>query len=436
MEILSADWVLPVEGPPIPGGAVAIEGGRISAVGSAAELGEGTSYPDAVIVPGFVNAHTHLEYAVYGGFGDGLSEFSAWIALHVERKARLGWDEFVAIARLGAAESLASGVTTIGDCSYSGAAAVAADELGLRATTYLEVFGADAEAVLSQFDAKRGRIEQHLSDRVRLGISPHAPYSVSLDGYRACAELGLPLATHLSESRAELQYLVDGRGEWAGYDFLVPFPGATGPRLLAECGLLSARVLAAHCVHVDADEVALLAANGVGVAHCPRSNALLGCGVAPLAELRAAGTHVGLGTDSPASAPSLDFFEELRAAVLTARARAWRPDVLSATDALELATLGGARALGLDLEVGSIVRGKRADLTVVSLAGSPYVPVEDPAAAVVFGGSPARILATLVDGIPRYERGADWPEELRSRARRARSLMLDGRGALPAVARP
>lgn len=430
---VSADWVLPVDGPPIESGVVHFADGQIL------EVGPGRAerhFADAAIVPGFVNAHTHLEYAVYGGFGDGLADFSAWIALHVERKARLGWEDFVAVARLGAAESLAAGVTTIGDCSYSGAAAVAADELGLRAVVFLEVFGSEPRAVLAQFDRKRALVEPHLGDRVALGVSPHAPYSVSLDAYRACAGLGLPLATHLSESPAEIRYLVEGRGEWAGYDFLVEPPGTTGPRLLAGAGLLSPRLLAAHCVHVDPEEIGLLADGGAGVAHCPRSNATLGCGVAPLAELLAAGARVGLGTDSPASAPSLDVFEELRAATLAARARARRPDVLSAAAALELATLGGARALGLDEEVGSLVPGKRADLAVLSLEGSSFVPVEDPVAAVVFGGSPARILATVVDGTPRYERGTDWPEELRSSARRARSLMLAGPAAPSAAARP
>src|SRR5213080_4642982 len=112
-QVLSADWVLPVEGPPIECGAVAIEDGRIVGVGSAADLGEGIHYEDSVIVPGFVNAHSHLEYAVYGGFGDGLDDFAEWISRHVERKARIGFDEHVDIARLGAAKCLASGVTTV-----------------------------------------------------------------------------------------------------------------------------------------------------------------------------------------------------------------------------------------------------------------------------------------------------------------------------------
>jgi 5-methylthioadenosine/S-adenosylhomocysteine deaminase len=162
----------------------------------------------------------------------------------------------------------------------------------------------------------------------------------------------------------------------------------------------------------------------VPVAHCPRSNALLGCGIAPLALMRDAGVAVGLGTDSPASTPSFDMFEELRTAIVAARARERRPDALSAAAALELATLGGARVLGLDGEVGSLVPGKWADLTVISLEGSPLEPVEDPVVATVLGGSPERVAATLVAGEDRYRRGTSaWPDSRRA-ARRARSRML------------
>jgi 5-methylthioadenosine/S-adenosylhomocysteine deaminase len=432
--ILAADWVLPVEGEPIRDGAIAVEARRIAAVGPADELGESIRFERAAILPGFVNAHSHLEYAVYGGFGDGLADFSEWITLHIERKGRIGWDEMVAIARLGAAESLASGVTTVGDCSYSGATAVACAELGLRGIVYLEVFGADVRGALAPFAEARERVSPWLSERVRLGVSPHAPYSVSLDVYRACAELGLPLATHISESPREVEYLTTGGGEWGAYGYLVPPPGTTGGRMLAAAGLLGPQVVAAHCVHVDAEEIDLLAQTGTGVAHCPRSNAALGCGIAPLQELRAARARVGVGTDSPASAPSLDVFEELRWTVLGARARARRPDALTAAEALELATLGSARALGLDAEVGSLVPGKRADLAVLSLDGSAYLPWEDPAVAVVFGGSPDRILATLVGGEIVYERGGFEWHELRQDAASARSRMLAN--AAPAARLP
>jgi len=424
-KVLSADWVLPIEGAPIENGAVAIEDGRIVAVGTADELGEGTRYADSAIMPGFVNAHSHLEYAVYGGFGDGLADFAKWVSVHIQRKAQIGWDEYVDIARLGAASCLASGVTTVGDCSYSGAAAVACAELGLRANVYLEVFGADVSRALEGFARTRDRVDDSFSDRVRPGVSPHAPYSVSLELYEACAELGLPLATHISESPAEIEYLTTGRGAWGAYaDLLVPPPCATGTRMLADRELLGPNVIAAHCVVLEDDEIETLASTGTGVAHCPRSNGALGCGVAPLTELREAGARIGVGTDSPASAPSFDFFEELRSVVLTARARAQRPDVLSAADALELGTIGSARALGLDAEVGTLAPGKRADLAVVSLGGSPYLPWDDPATAVIFGGSPERVVATFVDGEARYEKGGFEWQELTAAAHSARRAML------------
>ena len=422
--VVSADWVLPVEGAPIAGGAVAIRDGRIEAVGTAAELGVGRRFEGAVIVPGFVNAHTHLEYAVYAGFGDGLP-FAPWIALHVERKRRLGRGEMEAIARLGAAECLRSGITTVGDLAYSGASAHACAELGLRAIVYLEVFGHEAGETMSQFREKREYVAPALSERVAVGVSPHAPYTCSTEVYAACRDLGLPLATHLNESQHELDWLIRGEGPWQPLaEMLVVPDGRSGIVRLAEAGLLDDRVVAAHCVKVDAEEVALLARHHVAVAHCPRSNALLGCGIAPLAALRAAGLRVGLGTDGVSSVPSHDFFEELRTAISMARARDEEAGALSAAETLELATLGGARALGLADEIGSLTPGKRADLAVVSLVGSAYVPWEDPAAAVVFGGGPERITATLVDGEVRYERGGFRWHELIDGASRARSLLL------------
>jgi 5-methylthioadenosine/S-adenosylhomocysteine deaminase len=422
--VVSADWVVPVEGDPLRDGAVAVaDDGTIAAVGPAAELGTGERFEGCVIVPGFVNCHTHLEYAVYAGFGDGLP-FSSWIGLHVARKSVLDLDEMRAIATDGAHACLRSGVTTVGDCSFAGAAADAAAETGLRAIVYLEVFGRDRTA-LDRFDELRARVEPALSDRVRLGVSPHAPYTCTLELYEACAELGLPLATHLAESVAERRYLLDGSGDWASFaELLVPPPGSTGIRLLAGAGLLRPGVMAAHCVDVEEEEIQLLAQGGVGVAHCPRSNGYLGCGVAPLEELLAAGIPVGIATDSPASTPSFDLFEELRTAIVAARARAGRPDALSAARALELATIGAARVLGMDDEVGSLVPGKQADLAVVALEDSPFAPVEDPVVSLVLGGSPERVAATLVAGEDRYRRGTTaWPDSRRA-ARRARSRML------------
>ncbi|MGZ4399498.1 MAG: amidohydrolase family protein [Gaiellaceae bacterium] len=429
-EVLSADWVLPVDRDPIADGAIEIEDGRIRAVGTTRELGSGRRFPGAAIVPAFVNAHSHLEYAVYTGFGDGL-HFAPWISLHMERKSVLSFEEMLAIARLGAAECLASGIGTVADASFSGAAALAAAELGLRAIVALEIFGQDPRRAIEHFESLRSRVEPVLSDRVRLAVSPHAPYTTSLDLYREARQLDLPVITHLAESYSERAWMEHGSGYFAQLaGLLVPRGGASGIRALAAASLLGPEMIAAHCVDLEPDEIDLLAGHDVAVAHCPRSNGYLGCGFAPLSELRAAGVRVGIGTDSPASTPSFDMFEELRSAIAIARARERRSDALTVQDALMLATLGGARALGLEQDIGSLTPGKHADMAIVALSETSLVPCENPAAAVVLGGSPSAVLATYVEGQPRYERGGlEW-HELRNAAASARGRMLAA-GRLP-----
>jgi 5-methylthioadenosine/S-adenosylhomocysteine deaminase len=414
---VSADWVLPVDGPAIEGGLVRYENGAVVEVttGRAAH-----HYADAAIVPGFVNAHSHLEYAMYAGFGDG-NAFGPWIATHIERKNRLERDDMLSIARLGVLESLRAGIATTADYSFSGAAASAADELGLRAIVYLEVFASDPAEAARQFDSKREQVTE--TGLVRIGVSPHAPYTCSLATYEWCLSLGIPVGTHLAESANENEWLEHGSGPLYGIPILV---APTGKRAVGTLEpVLGPDLLCAHCVEVNEAEVALLAERNVPVAHCPRSNALLGCGIAPVAELRAADVRVGLGTDSPASTPSFDMFEEMRTAIYMARARTQRPEALLASDALRMATHDAARALRIADQVGTLTPGKRADLAVVSLAGSPYHPVEDPAAAVVFGGSPERVLETIVDGHTRYvnEDNEQW-RKVRSTASAARQRML------------
>ncbi len=414
--MISASWVLPLDGPPIENGFVRWADGRI------AEVGEGRAerhYPDAVILPGFVNAHSHLEYAVYAGFGDGLA-FGPWIAMHMERKSRLDRAQMLDIARVGAAESLRSGITTTADYSFSGTAADAAEALGLRAIVYLEVFAEEPEDAERQFARTRALVSD--SELVSIGISPHAPYTCSVDVYRWCLSLGIPVGTHLAESANENDWLVHGTGPFAGSPVVVPPTGLRAVPTLEP--VLGPDLLCAHCVELEDAELQLLADRDVPVAHCPRSNGLLGCGIAPLAGMRAAGIRVGLGTDSPASTPSFDMFEEMRTAIVMARARERQAGALSGEDALRLATIEAARALRMDAEVGTLTPGKRADLTVVSLAGSPYHPVEDPAAAVVFGGSPERVLETVVEGETRYRTGDNEWREVRSTASAARGRML------------
>jgi 5-methylthioadenosine/S-adenosylhomocysteine deaminase len=193
---------------------------------------------------------------------------------------------------------------------------------------------------------------------------------------------------------------------------------------LAERGLLGPETVVAHAVHVEDADIAALAATGAAVAHCPRSNALLGCGVAPLARLRAAGIRVGLGTDSPSSALSLDMFDELRAALMLARASAGDPEALSTATALQMATLDGARALGLE-DRGALAPGMLADLIAVRLDRTPFWPSDDPVSALVLGGTPALVTLVAIGGNVLYGVDSTVFERVLPAAAAARSLLLE-----------
>jgi 5-methylthioadenosine/S-adenosylhomocysteine deaminase len=378
--ILRADWVVPMDGPPIADGCIEIEDGRIASV-RPANGDDGERHPNALILPGLVNAHTHLEYTAMAGFGDGMP-FTPWIADHIRRKDTQTRADLLDQARAGAAACLAGGVTTIADCCYAGTVAQAAGETGLRAIVYLEGF--------SVWEGLEGRIEAALdampvTELVTAGVSPHAPFTVTHADYAMLVALarrrGLPVATHLLESTRETEHLD-------------AFRAVLGPDTVA-----------IHAVLVNEADIALLAELDVPVAHCPRSNALLGCGIAPLTELLEAGVRVGLGTDSPSSAIDFDMWAEMRTAVMLQRARTGRADALSALTALELATTRAAAAIGLADTVGSLTPGKAADLLVLDMTGSPFLPWDDPVTAAVYGGSPERVALTMVAGEIRYRRG-------------------------------
>ena len=438
-EIYAADHVVPVGAEPIGGGAVAVADGVIIGIGSRAEML--AAHPEArveelgsaILLPALVNVHTHLEYASYGGFGDGLT-FGPWIADHVARRPRLQPGDVEAIAALGALQNLRSGVGTIADASFAGAAVRAASDAGLRGIVGIEAFGGKGADPAPVVAATWERIQAHRTEAsplVHVGISPHAPYTVTPALYRALDELSraedLAIITHVAESAGELEAIATGTGPVAVAlrDLAeVEASGLHPVDLMAELGLLRPGVVLVHMVQITPEHARMVAAGGAGIAHCPRSNALLGCGAAPLADMLAAGAHVGIGTDSPASAVDFDMWDELRAAVFTARAREALPDALTARQALELATLGGARALGLD--GGALEVGRPADLTAIDLAGSPFAEVEDPVVSAVFAGSPERTILTVVNGAVRYRRDTDGARlaDALAAARPARARMI------------
>lgn len=404
-----ARWVVPVVAPPIANAVVAVEGERIAFVGTVenAPAGQDVDLGNALLLPGLVNTHGHLELTGMRGFLEDV-DFGDWIVrLAAAKRAVLTtFDALVDAARLGIAEGLRAGVTTFGDTCHSGAVLPALSEVGVRGVMYQEVFGPDpaqCEASIAELRERIAFARDYETPLTRLGVSPHAPYTVSDELYKATTRLaldsGLPMALHIAEAEVEAQLVEEGRGRFA--EGLRARGIAVHPRanssvaLLERLGVLDAHPLLIHCVRLTPEDIERVARAGCAVAHCPAANAKLGHGIAPVRELLDAGVHVGLGSDSVASNNRVDLLEEARLAALMQRARRARHDGLTTHEALRLATLGGAEALGLDDRIGSLEPGKDADLAAFSLDAPHATPVHDPEAAALYAlrGTDARFVA-------------------------------------------
>jgi cytosine/adenosine deaminase-related metal-dependent hydrolase len=381
---LAARWLLPVDGAPIEHGALLVgPDGRIQAVGpdSAVPRPQGVpavEFEAAVILPGLINTHTHLELT---GFEEQVQEreFAAWIRRLRELKSRRTPAEDVEAARRGLAACYAAGVTTVADTGSSGAVIQALAEADGSGVAYQEVFGPDptqAGESLAGLQAQVSDQRRLATGRVRIGVSPHAPYTVSAQLFRGVAAWAraeaLPLAVHVAESPAETQFLA-GSGSfaeaWTARGIPLPRSGGKTPvEWLASHGVLTSRTLCIHAVQVGPSDILRLAESGSSVAHCPLSNQAHGHGVAPLRALLDAGIRVGLGTDSEVSVGRLDLLAEARAAGSHAS--------LDAERLIELCTLGGARAIGVDSETGSLRRGKWADCVVIRPSSGNGTPAE------------------------------------------------------------
>jgi cytosine/adenosine deaminase-related metal-dependent hydrolase len=278
-------------------------------------------------------------------------------------------------------------------------------ELGVRGIMYQEVFGpaaAQHDASMAGLEAAIERLQPWTNDLVALGVSPHAPYTVHddlmIDASAFAVRRGLPVAIHLAESKAEIEFLREGEGPFAaalrarGID--VVRRSHSPVHWLVELGVVVAHPLLIHCVQVDATDIDFIAESGCPVAHCPASNAKLGHGIAPILEMLGKDVVVGLGSDSMASNNMMDLLAEARQAALMQNVSAGRPDALGAREALELATIGGARALGLGLRVGSLEAGKDADLAAFPLDVARGTPTFEPETALVYGlaGTTARLV--------------------------------------------
>jgi cytosine/adenosine deaminase-related metal-dependent hydrolase len=342
-----------------------------------------------------VNVHTHLELTALRGFLEDL-DFAHWIIrLNKVKRAVMDRGRMLDAARLGLVEGIRAGITTYADTCDTGVAFQAMQEAGVRGIMYQEVFGPDpsvTEASLAELRAKVDGFRALETNLVRVGVSPHAPYTVSDPLYMAVAVYAtrekLQVAVHIAESEFESELVTRGAGVFADglrrRGIAIEPRAASSIRLLDKVGILATQPLLIHCVRLDSADLGLLAGRDVSIAHCPISNAKLGHGTAPLVELLELQARVGLGSDSVASNNRMDMLAEARAAILAQRARLARHDVICAKDALFLATLGGARALRIDDEVGSLEVGKSADLAAFPIDHG-FGPVHDPEAAAVFG---------------------------------------------------
>jgi cytosine/adenosine deaminase-related metal-dependent hydrolase len=401
---LSARWVVAADGPAVEHGAMLIgPDGRIAAVGPEADVPRPAGvavehFGDAVLLPGLINTHTHLELTGLEGQPPG-SDFAAWIRRLREVKAARLPEAYLEAARRGLADCLAAGVTTVADTGDSGAVIQALAETGGSGIAYQEVFGPhpdQRDASLAGLQRRVEHLSRFVAERVRIGVSPHAPYTVSGPLYAATAEWarreGLPVAVHLAESPAESALLERGSGAfaeaWRGRGIPLPLPpGRTPVAWLEEHGVLSDRTLCIHVVQANARDVGRLARTGASVAHCPLSNRAHGHGAAPLGAFLAAGIPVGLGTDSTVSVGRLDLLAEARAARALGS--------LDAARALALCTLEGARALGMDAEIGSLAPGKWGDCAVIR---PPRGTADAAPEEQVLASGPRDVLATFVGG--------------------------------------
>ncbi len=399
---LAARWLIPVEGDVIERGAILIdEDGRIHAVGSDNSVPRPAGVPaetlqSAAILPGFINTHTHLELT---GFEGQVHErdFAEWIRHLRQLKTTRTAAEFVAAARRGLADCYAAGVTTVADTGDSGAAIAVLAEAGASGIAYQEVFGPHSDQADESFAGLKARVQQQRrleTDRLHVGVSPHAPYTVSGSLFRLVSDYArsqqLPLAVHVSESPAETQFVSAGSGPFAEAWKArhIPLPssqGRTPIEWLAEHGVLSEQCLCIHAVQLAHRDIQRLLDSGSAVAHCPLSNRAHGHGAAPLAALLNAGVRVGLGTDSVVSVDRLDLLAEARAA---GKLASLDPERL-----LYLCTLAGARALGVGSETGSLVPGKWGDCTVIRIPED-----QRPVTEQVLSSGPSDVLLTCQGG--------------------------------------
>jgi 5-methylthioadenosine/S-adenosylhomocysteine deaminase len=401
--LIDARWVIPVDPPGrvLEHHSVAVRGGRILEVLPAAQAREAyapkqsVSLPAHALIPGLVNLHTHAAMALMRGLADDVA-LMPWLQDHIwPAEARHVSPQFVYDGTLLAcAEMLRGGVTCFSDMYfYPGDAARAALDMGMRAALGLIVidlptaYAADADDYLDKGLKLRDALREH--PLLSFCMAPHAPYSVSDRTFSRlltmAEELDLPVHMHLHETGEEIARSIEQHG-------VRPL------ERLRRLGLLGPNLIAVHAIHLTQDEIALLVQNGSSVAHCPSSNLKFASGFAPVSRMLEQGVNVGLGTDGSASNNRLDLLQEMRQAALLAKALSGNAAALPAHKALAMATLDGARALRLDHAIGSIEKGKFADLTAIEFGAPEMLPCYDPISHLVYSAGRENVSHVWVGG--------------------------------------
>ena len=380
--IYAASWLINPDASPVAGGALLVREGVIVDAGPLKSLRRDHSapvvdYPGCTLLPGFVNAHSHLELTHFPSWRFRSSvdynprRFTDWIIQLIKVARGLTAEDYPPSIQEGVRMCLESGTTAIGEIVTNPAHAGLYYDSPLAGRLYFELLGQERGHFASKLAAATTAADNKDTKALLSGLSPHSPYTIAHEYLAeirdASASRSLPLAIHLSESRSEADFLFDGSGELASSFY--PFVGwerflgqparCSSTELLDRNGLLTPTSLAIHCVHVSVADARILKSRGVHIALCPRSNELLDVGRAPVALFKKFGIPLALGTDSLASNDSLSLWDELRFALKIF------PDDLTERDMLSMVTAGGASAVGISATCGSLEPGKRADFQVI-----------------------------------------------------------------------
>ena len=437
MTIYDADWVCPISSSPVRNGSLAVDKDRIAPLppGEAGQRpGEDShrvKFPGCAIIPGFVNAHSHLELTIMRGFLDDLP-FAHWIPKLTRAKyQQLSRDEMLSSARLGCIEMIRAGVTCLGEVMDLGTAWEAMREFGLQGIAYQEVFRPAENQVDQSLGGLVKKVDAYRpaqTETLRVGVSPHAPYTVSAKLFQAVNRYAerekLRMTTHIAESEDEGMFVRWGAGpfaeRWTERGIPLSPAGCSPVEYMDKLGLLRPDTLLVHAIDLEDTDFEILRNKRPAIVHCPKSNAKFAHGIARIPQLRETEIPIGLGTDSVASNNVVDMFEEMRAAIFQQRARTQRLDALDAKSVFRMATLGGAECLGLANHLGSLDPGKRADFVVVDLNDPAVQPVYDPIDAMVYSASRHNVRATYIGA---REIKVDPTEIVRECAAAAKKLM-------------